>query len=64
MNSQAKLCHFLGVARGNTDVETLVAAGYTTPRKIKAATDEQLLALTGIGQAKLAAIRVKCPYSG
>ena len=39
--------------------EKLVAAGLTTPRKIKAATDQMIKAIPGIGAVALALIRNK-----
>ena len=42
----------------------LVAGGYSTPRQIKAATNRHLLAVTGIGETKLAQIRVRFPKVG
>ena len=59
-----KLKIFLDGHGAETVIIALVEAGYDTPRRIKAATDEQLLAVPGIGPAKLAALREKCPYSG
>ena len=53
-----KLTLFLGHQQAAT---ALVAGGYNTPRRVKDATDEELLALRGIGEATLAIIRVKCP---
>lgn len=41
--------------------EKLVAAGFDTPRKIKAATDRALRAIDGIGQAAVTAIREQFP---
>jgi len=41
----------------------LVAAGYTTPEAVQAATDEDLLALSGIGNARLAVIRETLPHT-
>ena len=38
-------------------VPTLLAAGFDTPRKIKAASDSQLRALPGIGDVKIQAMR-------
>ena len=39
----------------------LVGAGFTNPQKIRNATDRALLAVRGIGQAKLDKIRAKFP---
>lgn len=41
--------------------EALVKAGLDSPRKIKAATDEQLEAVPGIGRATREAIRGRFP---
>ena len=52
-----KLKHFV-----DKDVaEALVAAGLTTPRQIKAADDQDIEAVKGIGKAKKAAIRAMIP---
>jgi hypothetical protein len=59
-----KLRTFLDGHGSEPDIIALVEAGYDTPRKIKAATDEQLLAVPGIGAGKLAALRQRCPFSG
>ena len=42
-------------------VERLVNAGYTTPGKIKDATNEQLRAISGIGKAQVDEIRAVLP---
>ena len=39
------------------DAEALVAAGFGTPRTLREASDESILAVPGIGPAKLSAIR-------
>jgi hypothetical protein len=39
------------------DVQALVDAGFSTPQLIKAASDQEILAIPGIGPAKLAALR-------
>lgn len=57
-----KLERFFDGGGAETAIEALVEAGYSTPKLIKAATDEQLLAVSGIGPAKLAAIRERCPH--
>ena len=46
------------------DVQALVDAGYDTPRKIKAATDNELKQVKGIGQGKLDRIRTRMPRRG
>ena len=46
------------------DVGELVKAGFDTPRKIKAATDDDLKKVRGIGQAKLDKIRGRMPRRG
>jgi hypothetical protein len=51
-----KLRHYVGDA-----AEALVAVGLDTPRKIKAATDEQVKAAKGVGDATLAEIRKRMP---
>jgi len=51
----------LGPAIGIELVERLVAAGFDTPRKIKAAKDADLKAIKGIGAATVAALRVQLP---
>ena len=56
-----KLRMFLDGHGSESDITALVEAGFDTPRRIKAASDEQLLAIPGIGQGKLAALREKCP---
>jgi hypothetical protein len=53
----------LTVQLGDRDLAALlVEAGLDTPRKIKAATDKQLIAIPGIGPAKKAKIRARFPY--
>jgi len=42
----------------------LVAAGYGTPRLVKVASDEDILGISGIGQATLDAIRVRAAHRG
>lgn len=42
---------------GVTVAEKLIAAGYDTPEKVAATTDEQLLALDGIGQKTVDKLR-------
>jgi hypothetical protein len=42
--------------------EALVEAGYDTPEKLRRATDDQLLEIDGIGDARLAQIRAVHPY--
>ncbi len=49
-----------GGRRGLASV--LVSRGYEVPAKVKAATDEELLALPGISQAKLDLARSYFPY--
>jgi hypothetical protein len=44
-----------------SDAPALVAAGLDTPAKIKAASSRALLAVPGIGQVKLAALRERFP---
>ena len=56
-----KLRAFLDGHGSESDIIALVDAGFDTPRRIKSASDEQLLAVPGIGQGKLAAIRERCP---
>ena len=46
-----KLAHYVG-----EDAEALVAAGLDTPRKIKAASDDEIEKIKGIGPAKRKAI--------
>jgi hypothetical protein len=46
------------------DVQALVEAGYGTPRKIKAATDDELTRVRGIGRGKLDKLRAKMPRRG
>jgi len=41
--------------------EALVEAGFDTPRKIKAANNGDLMAIPGIGQATVNALRVRMP---
>lgn len=53
MDGRVKKLKMLGVA----DAESLVAAGLDTPRKIKHATDDALLAVRGVGPAKLQTLR-------
>ena len=42
-------------------LERLIDAGYTTPGKIRDATDKALQAIPGLGQAQLQAIREVLP---
>lgn len=42
-------------------LDKLAQAGYATPEALTAASDEQLLAVSGIGQATLAKIRASYP---
>jgi hypothetical protein len=42
--------------------EALVEAGYDTPEKLRRATDDQLLEIDGIGDARLAQIRAVHPF--
>lgn len=44
--------------------EALVAAGLDTPAKIKAASDQRLLAVKGVGQATKQKIRERFPKRG
>ena len=44
--------------------EALVAAGFDTPRKIKAANNGDLMKVPGIGQATVNALRVRMPKVG
>ena len=53
----AKMSHRISEA----DATLLVEAGFRTPRQIKAATDETLLAVSGLGEATLARIRAQYP---
>ena len=46
------------------DAQALVKAGLDSPRKIKAATDEQLEQVKGIGPSKLSKIRTRMPRRG
>lgn len=50
----------LGIDR--TDAGTLVNGGLDTPAKIKAATDQQIEALPGIGKAKVKKLRERFPH--
>ena len=43
------------------DAQALVAAGFATPRDIKAASDRELRAVEGVGPAKLKQIRERFP---
>lgn len=52
----------LGIKLGDTRLaEILVGAGLDTPAKIKAAGDDVLLALPGVGDKALGHIRERCP---
>ena len=44
-----------------TIAETLVAAGFGSPKKIKAANNGDLMKVKGVGQATLNALRVRMP---
>jgi len=44
-------------AQERSMVEKLCAAGYDTPRKLQAASDKDLLAVSGVGTASLQMIR-------
>lgn len=52
----------LAILLDDTDLAgLLVAGGYTTPRQIKSVTNRHLLAVPGIGEAKVAQIRAMFP---
>lgn len=53
---------FIGTIKGLAEpiVEALWSAGLTTPHAIEAVTDKDLLAVKGVGPAKLTAIRTAC----
>ena len=54
--------HKLAVKLGDAELAALlVEAGFTNPRLIRDAVDRALLAVSGIGQAKLAQIRAVFP---
>jgi len=44
-----------------TIAEALVEAGFSTPKKIKAANNGDLMKVKGVGQATLNALRVRMP---
>ena len=44
-----------------TIAEALVAAGFGSPKKIKAANNGDLMKVKGVGQATLNALRVRMP---
>lgn len=56
-----KLYKATGGALDAKIIERLVGAGYTTPGKIKDATNGQLKAIPGVGQAQVDAIREVLP---
>ena len=52
----------LQIKLGDTELaQALVRAGLDTPRKIKAATDKELLAVPGVGQTRRAELRKQFP---
>ncbi len=53
-----KLTIYLG-GGGQAAVEALVVADLDSPRKLRLASDEEILAVPGVGEAKLAAIRAR-----
>ena len=54
----AKLMKKVGDAK---IAEALVGAGFTTPKKIKAANNGDLMKVPGVGQATVNALRVRMP---
>jgi len=54
----------LAIKLGDTELaQALVRAGLDTPRKIKRATDKELLAVPGVGQARRAELRKRFPQA-
>ena len=62
MNAQAAATQKLAVKLGDPELAALlVAAGFDNPAKIRAAEDEDLQAVKGIGKGSVAKLRKKLP---